>query len=107
MTDDLARAGWAQFQAIEAEGGLAASLTSGALAERVAASREILAVAVRNGSIPLLGVSLYPAEDNPVSIEPRPVRTVADPPDPRQAGSDDMAASFSPIRLSDFAKADA
>ena len=39
LTDDLARAGWAFFQEIEAAGGAVAALDSGLVAERVAAVR--------------------------------------------------------------------
>ena len=103
LTDELARAGWAAFQAIEAEGGLAASLTSGALADRTVAARDALAAAVRDGSAPILGVSLYPADEDPVVVDPRPARAA----DPRQAAPDDTAAPFTPIRLSDFAEGSA
>lgn len=100
LTDEFARAGWAAFQAIEAEGGLDAGLTSGALSERVAAERESLLAAVRDGSTPILGVSLYPAEDDPVIVDPRPARgTAKAAPDPVDA------ARFAPVRLSDAAEA--
>lgn len=104
MTDDLARAGWAVFQSIEAEGGLAAALVSGKLSEDVAAAREALIGSVRDGSHPILGVSLYPAEEDPVTIDPRPAHGVPAP-DVRQAGADDACPPFAPIRLSDSVEA--
>ncbi|MFN4295741.1 MAG: methylmalonyl-CoA mutase family protein [Brevundimonas sp.] len=104
MTDDLARAGWARFQAIEAEGGLAAALMSGALSDEVATAREALIAATRDGSAPILGVSLYPADEDPVAIDPRPSHAVAAP-DVRQAGPDDACTPIAPIRLSDHVEA--
>ena len=65
LTDDLARAGWARFQAIEAQGGLAAALMSGALSGDVAEAREALIGAARDGSAPILGVSLIPPTKTP------------------------------------------
>ncbi|MEH6665852.1 MAG: methylmalonyl-CoA mutase family protein, partial [Brevundimonas sp.] len=104
LTDDLARAGWARFQAIEAEGGLAAALLSGSLSEDVTKAREALIAAARDGSAPILGVSLYPAGEDPVTIDPRPDHAVPAP-DVRQAGPDDAGAPFAPVRLSDHVEA--
>lgn len=104
LSDDLARAGWARFQAIEAEGGLAAALLSGSLADEVAEAREALIAAARDGSAPILGVSLYPAEEDPVTLDPRQAHGVAVP-DVRQGGADDACTPLLPIRLSDHVEA--
>lgn len=104
LTDDLARAGWAVFQSIEAEGGLAPALMSGKLSEDVAAAREALIASVRDGAHPILGVSLYPADEDPVTIDPRPAHAVPAP-DVRQTGADDACAPFASIRLSDHLEA--
>ena len=104
LTDDLARAGWAAFQAIEAEGGLAATLLSGSLADDLAEAREALIASARDGSAPILGVSLYPAEEDPVTIDPRPAHS-GPAPDVRQGGDIDVCAPFTPVRLSDHVEA--
>ena len=104
MTDDLARAGWARFRAIEAEGGLAAALLSGSLSDDVALAREALIASTRDGSAPILGVSLYPADEDPVTIDPRPAHAVPAP-DVRQGGPDDACSRFAPVRLSDHVEA--
>lgn len=104
LTGDLARAGWTAFQAIEAEGGLAAALLSGSLSDGVATARESLIAATRDGSAPILGVSLYPADEDPVTIDPRPAHAVPAP-DIRQAGPDDACTPIAPIRLSDHVEA--
>jgi methylmalonyl-CoA mutase len=104
LTDDLARAGWTRFQGIEAEGGLAAALLSGSLSDDVAKAREALIASARDGSTPILGVSLYPADEDPVTIDPRPAHAVPAP-DMRQAGPDDACKPFAPIRLSDHVEA--
>ena len=78
LTADLAAAAWAHFQAIEAEGGLAASLAAGRVQERIAAAaamrRERLAVR----KDVLVGTNRYADPDEPV----RPPRR----PDPGGAG---------------------
>jgi methylmalonyl-CoA mutase len=60
LTDELAHAGWAEFQAIEAAGGLAKALTDGFVAERIAANRRERQhkLAVREDAI--TGVSEFP-----------------------------------------------
>ncbi len=60
LSEELAAAAWSRFQQIEGEGGLVASLTAGALQERIAAT-----AAAREGDIatrrfPLTGVSEFP-----------------------------------------------
>ena len=40
LTDELARAAWAVFQEVEAAGGMAAALSPGMVADRIAAVRE-------------------------------------------------------------------
>jgi methylmalonyl-CoA mutase len=60
LAEDLAKAAWAEFQKIESEGGLAASLVSGALQARIAAVRDARAKDIARRKIPLTGVSEYP-----------------------------------------------
>ena len=60
LTDTLAHAGWAEFQAIEAAGGLPKALADGFVAERIAANRRERQhkLAVREDAI--TGVSEFP-----------------------------------------------
>ncbi len=99
LTDELARAGWAVFQRIEAAGGLAAALASGLVADQAARDREALQAAVAGGDLPVIGVTVFPDPDQaPVPVEtlsPRPVEA----PDVRQAGDDGRCPPLTPIRL--------
>jgi methylmalonyl-CoA mutase len=60
LTDDLAKAAWALFQEIEAEGGMAAALESGFIQERIARVAEKRAGDIAHGRIELTGVSAFP-----------------------------------------------
>ena len=73
LTDSLARAAWAFFQAVEAAGGAVAALDSGFVAE---ATREVRAGREKNVATrkaPLTGVSEFPdLDEEPVRREPLP-----------------------------------
>lgn len=70
LTEALAERAWAEFQAIEAEGGLAASLAAGRLPERVAAARRRLIEDVAAGRLRLVGATVYrPAAPTEVAVE--------------------------------------
>jgi DsbE subfamily thiol:disulfide oxidoreductase len=60
LTDALARAGWAQFQQVEAEGGFAAALSAGSIRTRLAALRAVREAAVSWRRQTLVGVNNYP-----------------------------------------------
>ena len=60
LGEDLAQAGWAEFQQIEAEGGLIDSLVAGHVQTRIAEKREALLKAVARRKIPVTGVSEFP-----------------------------------------------
>jgi methylmalonyl-CoA mutase len=60
LTDALARAAWAEFQQVEAEGGFAAALAAGAIPGRLAASRAAREDAVASRRRTLVGVNNYP-----------------------------------------------
>jgi len=101
MTDQLARAGWAAFQAIEAEGGLLASLTSGRIAAEAAASLAARRAALADKSDQMIGVTVFPSADK----TPVPVETVkmkaADAPSARLPGPDSRCAPLTPARLAE------
>ena len=60
LTDRLIQAGWAELQAIEGAGGMGAALTSGWLADRIAATAAGRAKAVAKRIDPITGVSEFP-----------------------------------------------
>jgi methylmalonyl-CoA mutase len=73
LTDDLARAGWAFFQELEAAGGAVAALDSGLLAERIGEVRAKREKGVATRRTPLTGVSEFPnLDEKPVERTPLP-----------------------------------
>jgi methylmalonyl-CoA mutase len=73
LTDDLARAGWAFFQELEAAGGAVAALDSGLLAGKVAEVRAKREKGVATRRTPLTGVSEFPdLDEKPVERTPLP-----------------------------------
>jgi methylmalonyl-CoA mutase len=73
LTDDLAKAAWAQFQAIEAQGGMARALEAGAFQGEIARVAEARAGNIAHGRIELTGVSAFPRlGDDGVVAEPFP-----------------------------------
>lgn len=68
LTEELAAVSWAQFQQLEADGGLPSVLLDGSLAERIASVRDARQRAVATRRRPITGVSEFPnlAEDPPV-----------------------------------------
>jgi methylmalonyl-CoA mutase len=101
MTDQLARAGWAAFQAIEAEGGLLASLASGRIAAEAAASLEARRAALADKSEKVIGVTVFPSTDKtPVPVE-TPAAVAVEAPSPRLPGPDSRCLPLTPVRLAD------
>jgi methylmalonyl-CoA mutase len=98
LTDQLARAGWAALQAIEAQGGIIAALASGQIAADIAQGREARAAALAAGDAKILGVTLFPPTD------PAPAQTAegraapADAPSPRLPGPDGRCLPLIPVR---------
>ena len=69
-TRDLAEAGWAEFQRIEREGGLVASLRGGALQSRIVAARAAGKAKLADNGGQMVGVTRFvDAEVRPVSVE--------------------------------------
>lgn len=71
LTDELARAGWAWMQEIEAAGGMAAALAGGLVADRIAATADERARRLATRDLPLTGVSSFPNPTEP-ALERRP-----------------------------------
>ena len=91
-THDLATAAWAEFQRIEREGGILASLKGGAIQMRVAASRAGLKAAFDAGSKQIIGVTKFVDKD----VRPAPVEHS---PAAASAAHADTCAPLKPIRF--------
>jgi methylmalonyl-CoA mutase len=99
LTDELARAGWAAFQAIEAAGGAAAALASGHVAREVEAVRAQRQAAIAEGKIKIVGVTAYPNPGEPgVEVETPGAHAVQGP-SPRLPGPDATCPPLTPVRL--------
>lgn len=73
LTDSLARAGWAFFQQIERNGGMAAALANGFVAEQIADTRRGRLGRIATRQDPITGVSAFPLlDEKPVVREPMP-----------------------------------
>jgi len=90
-TRDLAEAGWAEFQRIEREGGIVASLRGGALQSRVAASRAAGKAVLTEGDGQIVGVTKFvDADVRPVAVDSAPAAA------PVSGG--DRCAALPPLR---------
>lgn len=91
-TRELAEAGWAEFQMIEAEGGIVEALRGHLIQPRIARTRESLEAALSNGAVQMVGVTKF------VDADPRPAP--ADPEAPIvPEGGGDACVPLTPIRL--------
>lgn len=70
LTAELCERSWTEFQSIEAEGGILASLSAGAVQQRVLAARDSRSDAFRSGRLPVLGTTMFAADTE------RPVETL-------------------------------
>jgi len=69
LTDRLCEAGWQEFQAIRAEGGLLASLKAGALQARIRAASAQRAARIAAGEETIIGISRYaPPVERPADL---------------------------------------
>jgi methylmalonyl-CoA mutase len=95
LTDEIARAAWAGFQAIEAAGGAISALNSGHIAHQVAAA---------NAARPdpkIIGVTAFPpAKDAPVEVEVAAARAVQAP-STRLPGPDGSCEALKPMRIAE------
>ena len=68
LTDELAEAAWSQFRAIERAGGITEALTSGSIAEQIAATRTAREKNIDKRKDPITGISEFPnINEKPVS----------------------------------------
>ncbi len=103
LTDELARAGWASFQAIEAAGGIVKALETGLIADQVAAQRAEVALRLARRETKLVGVTDFAAEDLKAAEVAAPVGHAASAPSSRLPGPDSRCPPLTPIRLEDLA----
>jgi methylmalonyl-CoA mutase len=99
VTDEIARAAWAQLQRFEAAGGVVEALESGMVADLVAASRAELARRLKDRETKLLGVTDFPATDGRPAEVAEPTPHTADAPSPRLPGPDSRCPVLAPISL--------
>jgi methylmalonyl-CoA mutase len=96
LTTELARAGWEEFRAIEAEDGLPAAVRSGTIQARIAARREERFRKVARREIALVGVNVHVDRNQPQPLPAAPVpRPLADP------SAAESAAPLEPARLAE------
>ncbi|MCF1505544.1 methylmalonyl-CoA mutase family protein [Afifella sp. H1R] len=70
LTDALCEKSWAEFQAIEAEGGILKSLIDQAFTGRIAKARKALLEKIADGASPFVGATLYPNPKEPeIAVE--------------------------------------
>ncbi len=100
LTDALAERAWAEFQVIEAEGGIVASLRAGAIRSRIAQSAGHLRRRLRSGELPIVGVTCYP---DPAPMQ-APLEAAA--PAPPEPGAQPNADPLLPVRLEAWAAED-
>jgi methylmalonyl-CoA mutase len=96
LTDQIARAAWTDFQAIEAAGGLAAALSAGLVARQVETAK------AARPEPRLIGVNAFPpTQETPVEVERPKAKAAAKAPSPRLPGPDSACPPLAPIRLAE------
>ena len=101
LSDDLARAGWTEFQKLEAEGGAIEALRRGRFQAEVAAARDARRAAIAEKRTPILGVTVFPpAHADVVAVETADRTRFAKPFDVQQSGADSRCEPLTPIRWS-------
>jgi methylmalonyl-CoA mutase len=98
LTDELARAAWERFQAVEAAGGIVRAFESGLIAKEAEAARAEIAARLAAREIKILGVTDFPVTDSRATEVERAGQAV-DAPSPRLPGPDSHCPPLTPIRL--------
>lgn len=101
LTDQLARAAWGGFQAIEAAGGIVKALERGLVANAVAETRAAQEAAFADKSRKILGVTVFPnADDKTPEVEtPDAAAFAVAGPDVRLPGPDGRCPALTPVRF--------
>lgn len=99
LTDQMARAAWGGFQAIEAAGGIIKALESGLVADAVAGTRAAQEAAFADKSRKILGVTAFPNADDRTPEVERPDAFSVSAPDVRLPGPDSRCPALTPVRF--------
>jgi methylmalonyl-CoA mutase len=95
MTDQIARAAWVEFQAMEAAGGAISALNSGHIGRQVAAAK------IARPEPRIIGVTAFPpAKDTPVEVEIAAARAV-EAPSTKLPGPDGACEALKPMRIAE------
>ncbi len=102
LTDQTARAAWAIFQSIEAQGGIISALTSGFVAQAAATAHAARAADIAKRKAGLVGVSEFPnLLEAPVEVDPvDPAPYAKAAPSPAQPGADSACPPLVASRVS-------
>jgi len=99
LTDELAKAAWAEFQAIEAAGGIIAALGSGAVQSKAAVARDARLATITAQDEKILGVTVFRnADDKPVEVE-KAAPVAVEAPNTRLPGPDGYCEPMAPVRF--------
>lgn len=101
LTEDICEAAWAEFQRIEAEGGVLVSLRDGHVQKRVLEARARLADEYVSGRRPIVGATLHPLREKPT------VETLAATRRPAPTDGIVHCEPLLPIRVDELARASA
>jgi len=95
LTEQTAQAAWAIFQEIEAQGGMASILLSGALADKIEAVARQRGLDIAKRKLAITGVSEYPniAEQELTGVTKTPARQAAAPLDAELNSVEDWVAA--------------
>lgn len=97
LTDQIARSAWAEFQAMEAQGGVIAALQNGHIFAKVEAAR-----AARPSEPRIIGVTAFPpTQEAPAEIELAAPRAARTQPASRLPGPDGACPALKPMRISE------
>jgi methylmalonyl-CoA mutase len=99
LTDQMARAAWGGFQAIEAEGGIIKALESGLVADAVTKTRAAQEAAFADKSRKILGVTVFPNADDKTPEVETPDAIAVTVPDVRLPGPDSHCPALTPVRF--------
>ncbi len=103
LTQEVARAAWTNFNAIQAAGGLSNALSHGVIADGVEADLDRLRQAFASGGVRIVGVTDFRSEEIlPALFEPLP-ETEGDVPSAGLPGPDSHCPPLTPIRLEELA----
>jgi methylmalonyl-CoA mutase len=103
LTDEIARAAWTRFQAIEAAGGVVRALENGQIADLAAQSRAELAARLERREVKVLGVTDFPIQDGVAPELAAAAPSVTEAPSLRLPGPGSRCPPLAPVRLEELA----